>query len=377
MTDEALSKPTKRRKKKAREAAPAAAPISSSSAKRNEPPAKSGGMAGTFGVAAVALAVGVGAGWYVRDAKAKEADGGTTAVAPVGSAEATGVCASWATKICGETGDESEVCESAKSAADLLPDGACTQALTDVPATLAKAKAMRSTCEELADKLCNDLGAETESCKMVKVKTPTFPAAQCKEMLGHYAEVLGELQKQEKLRQPLSDDLAKKIGAADAPSFGPADAKVTLVLFSDFECPYCSMAAETLDTLKEKYEGRVRFVFRQFPLSFHKNAQLAAEASLAAHAQGKFWAFHDKVFKNQDKLGREGLEAVAQEVGLDMAAFKKALDEHTYADAVKKDMTMAEDVPVGGTPTIVVGTKRVENPSVEAISETIDAQLGA
>jgi protein-disulfide isomerase len=128
--------------------------------------------------------------------------------------------------------------------------------------------------------------------------------------------------------------------------------------------------------LKEKYGTQVHVVFRQFPLSFHKEAHLAAQASLAAHAQGKFWEFHDKLFEDQSKLARPGLEASAKAVGLDMAAFNKALDDKTYQATVDADVKLGEEVMVNGTPTLFMNGKRISDPTnFEAISKAIDAAL--
>ncbi len=376
------SKKSRVKKSPQREApssAPASAPTKAGSASASAPTkAGAGGGSSALLVGALALAVGGGGGWFLRDARARDTVSATPdlvgSAAPVGSA---GVCGSWASTICQEVGASSESCEQAKAASTLLPEDACQSALKDVPATVARAKSVRSVCDQLMERLCKEIGEDTDTCKMVKEQTPKFPVSRCKELLEGIDEVVGELKQQEKLKQPLSPELATKIAANDAPSFGPKDAKVTVVEFSDFECPYCARAAETFDTLKERYGDRVRFVFRQFPLSFHKKAQLAAEASLAAHAQGKFWEFHDKVFQNQESIERENLEKYAEEVGLDLAKFKKALDDKTYADAVKADMTLAGELPVNGTPTVFVGGKRVEAPSVEEISKEIDTQLAA
>lgn len=367
----------KKTKKRGKSSSRSTAPVTATPAPA---PAKTGkaGNTNTILFAVLALALGGAGGWFLRDAKAAETvEAGPDAVSPASPAGSSSVCGGWATKVCEGVGAESEPCQQAQAAAALLPDAACDQALKDVPGTLAKAKNARSACDELVKKLCADLGPETETCKMVTEQTPQFPVSRCTGILAQYDDVLGELKQQEKAKQPLSAEVAAKIAAGDVPSFGPKDAKVTVVEFSDFECPYCAEAAKTLTALKEKYADKsVRIVFRQFPLSFHKQAQLAAEASLAAHAQGKFWAFHDKVFENQSALDRASLEKHAADVGLDVAKFKKALDEGTFTEAVKGDMKLAEELPVSGTPTVVVGTKRIESPSVEEISKEIDAQLG-
>jgi protein-disulfide isomerase len=157
---------------------------------------------------------------------------------------------------------------------------------------------------------------------------------------------------------------------------GGAFARVQIVEFSDFQCPFCSRAASAVHQLKQKYEKDVRFVFRQFPLQMHPDARPAAIASLEAEAQGKFWAFHDKLFENQSQLDRASLEKHAQAVGLDMAKFKKALDESTHGAAVDRDLKLGEEVKVNGTPTIFLNGKRVQNATdFAAMSAEIDAEL--
>jgi protein-disulfide isomerase len=239
-------------------------------------------------------------------------------------------------------------------------------------------KAARGSCDTLVEKLCNDLGNETETCKMVREKTGNFPADRCKQMMSSYDSVLGELKEMEKANAPLSEELATRQATGDAPGFGPKDAKVVVVMYSDFECPFCTRAAEVTTKLKEKYGDKVRFVFRQFPLGMHQNAPLAAEAALAAHAQGKFWPYHDLLFQNQRSLDRASLEQYAEKAGLDMAKFKKALDEHTYAAAVKSDMKLGEEVGVSGTPSMFIGTERVANPTdFDSLAKQVDGKLAS
>jgi protein-disulfide isomerase len=232
-------------------------------------------------------------------------------------------------------------------------------------------------CKSLMDKLCGDLGEATETCKLVRTKTPEFPTARCTQMLGQYDKVLTELKGIEAQNKPLDPALVAKQSGGEGPSFGPKDAKVAVVEYSDFQCPYCSRAANALNELKKAYEGKpVRFVFRQFPLSFHKEAHLAAQASLEAHAQGKFWEYHDLLFANQRALGRPQLEEYATKIGLDLAKFKAALDAGTHKAAVDADMAMGAEVGVRGTPSMMVGGTRVQNPSdVNTVKAAIDAEL--
>lgn len=269
-------------------------------------------------------------------------------------------------------------CQQAKAGATIMPPGACQAALADMPATMAKVKAARGACDELVTKLCKDIGEDTESCKLVKDKTPSFPPERCSQMMENYDKVLGELQAMEKKNAPLTPEVAAKQGAGDGPSFGPADAKVTVVEYSDFECPFCSKAADVVKKLKENYADKVRFVFRQFPLPMHKNAPLASEAALAAHAQGKFWPMHDKLFENQRSLDRESIEGFAQELGLNMEKFKAALDGDAHEKTIESDMELGKEIGVSGTPTMIVGTKRVSNPTdYDAVAKLIDDELAA
>jgi protein-disulfide isomerase len=213
---------------------------------------------------------------------------------------------------------------------------------------------------------------------MVKRETKNFQPERCDMMMQHYAEVLADLKRQEDKNKPLPPEKIAKITEGAATAFGPADAKVTIVEFSDFQCPFCSRAADVAHKVKEKYSDKVRFVFRQFPLSFHQNAHEAAEAALAANAQGKFWEYHDKLFENQKALDRPSLEKYAKESGLDVVAFKKALDAKTYAATVDAEMKLGEEAAVDGTPTMFLNGARVANPTdFEGISKQIEEALKA
>ncbi|HXJ20272.1 MAG TPA: thioredoxin domain-containing protein [Polyangia bacterium] len=171
-----------------------------------------------------------------------------------------------------------------------------------------------------------------------------------------------------------NDKYDVKVG--DAPAKGPASAPVTLVAFSDFQCPFCSRAVPTVRQLETDYSGKIRIVFKQFPLPFHDKAHLAAEAALAAKDQGKFWQMHDKMFANQQALDRASLERYAQELGLDMAKFKAALDSGKYKDKVDAEDREGAAVGVTGTPTFFVnGTRLVGAQPIDAFKAVIDKEL--
>ncbi|NTX07986.1 thioredoxin domain-containing protein [Myxococcus sp. CA040A] len=163
---------------------------------------------------------------------------------------------------------------------------------------------------------------------------------------------------------------------ADAAAFGPATAKVTIVEWSDFECPFCSRAGPTLAQIKKDYPKDVRVVFRHQPLPFHANAKLAAEASEAANEQGRFWEFHDKLFANQKALDRASLEKYAQELGLNVAKFKAALDSGKYKAKVEADSAAGTAVGASGTPTFFVnGRELVGAQPFDAFKRLIDEEI--
>ncbi len=287
---------------------------------------------------------------------------------------ASGPCATYAEKLCEKAGPST--CQAIKMAVDIMPAKACEAGLADLDHSFAQIEEMKKLCTELGDKLCADLGTETQTCGMVKSKLPQMAPEQCKQMLGQYANVLADLKKQEAANKPLSAEDQKAVASGTDATFGAEGAKVTVVEFSDFECPYCSRAASVANQIKKKYTKDVRFVFRQFPLSFHKNAHLASQAALAAGAEGKFWEFHDKLFENQKALGRDNLEKYAGELGLDMDKFKKALDDGTYKAAVDKDIELGNKVAVTGTPTMFINGTRVRNPTdFNTVSAQIDKLL--
>ena len=166
------------------------------------------------------------------------------------------------------------------------------------------------------------------------------------------------------------------VEVGDAPTLGPADATVTVVEFGDFQCPYCGDVEPVLQQLLVTYEGQIRLAFKQFPLWFHSHAYLAAEAALAAQAQGAFWPYHDRLYASQGALLREDLESYAAELGLDLDAFRTALDAHTYAPAVDADLAQGEALGVPGTPCFFVnGRMGAGALPYEALAAVIDEEL--
>ncbi len=155
---------------------------------------------------------------------------------------------------------------------------------------------------------------------------------------------------------PALDD-SELVPTADAPSIGPRDAPVTVVVFSDFQCPYCARGRQVMNDLRLMYPRDVRVVWRNLPLARRADAPAAAEAAMEAWAQGgdaAFWRLHDLLFAHQDHLSRADLERYAGLAGLDTTRLRRALDEGTHVDRVARDAALAERLGVDGTPAFFV-----------------------
>ena len=156
------------------------------------------------------------------------------------------------------------------------------------------------------------------------------------------------------------------------PSKGPASAKVTIVEFSDFECPYCSRAVPGVDALLEKYKDDLQVYFLHFPLSFHKRAIPAAVASMCAHRQDKFWPMHDKIFETARDLSDERFLAHAKAIGLDEGKFKACLEDKSIEKMIRADMEQGAAAGVQGTPSFFVnGVQHQGIPTVEVIEKAL------
>jgi protein-disulfide isomerase len=142
---------------------------------------------------------------------------------------------------------------------------------------------------------------------------------------------------------------------------GPADAPVTLVEYGDFECPYCGQAYPIVKDVQRRLGDRLRFVFRQFPISTsHPHAEAAAEAAEAAGAQGKFWEMHDQLYEHQERLGPADLRRYAERIGLDLDRFDSAMATHEYAELVREQFMGGVRSGVNGTPSFFINGSRYD-----------------
>jgi protein-disulfide isomerase len=191
-----------------------------------------------------------------------------------------------------------------------------------------------------------------------------------------YAEQLRRASKIEmNLTAPESPEFT--IATDDQPAKGAANALVTIVAFSDFECPSCAQQHPVLERIVSEFGDRVRLVMRDFPLSQHANARKAAEAAEAAREQGKYWEYATVLFRNQSALGVDKLRQYASEIGLDRKRFDASLDSGKFAEKVQRDVIDGHKLGINGTPTLYINGRRVSDNSFESVKSAVEAALKA
>ena len=172
----------------------------------------------------------------------------------------------------------------------------------------------------------------------------------------------------------LEDPVA--IPTAGSPVRGPADAPITLVEFSDFQCPYCSLAVGKLNAVIEAYPGKIKLIFKEFPLDTHSQALGAAQAAIAAHQQGKFWQMHDALFAHRRDLSLPTLAGLARNIGLDLKRFQADFNSQDTKKTIMKDMDDGDRAGVEGTPSVFInGRKYNGSLDLEPMRKIIDDQL--
>ncbi len=216
-----------------------------------------------------------------------------------------------------------------------------------------------------------------------------IPPTMTKEQVAPRIKQYLEQQQQASVRTKFFDSLEAKykvdyrldpiripVESAGFPAQGPTSAPVTIVEFSDFQCPFCSRLKPEIEQVKAKYGDKVRIVFRQFPLAMHQNAQKAAEAALCANDQGKFWQMHDAMFNDQSGLTPEGLKAKAKTIGLNSQTFDACLDADKHTKDIQADMAAGSAAGVQGTPAMFVNGRFINGAvPVDDISKVIDDEL--
>lgn len=169
-----------------------------------------------------------------------------------------------------------------------------------------------------------------------------------------------------------------QVEVGDAPIKGNSKAKVTIVEYSDFQCPFCSKAATTINEVAKKYGNKVQIAFKHYPLPFHAQAKIASQAAMCAHEQKKeaFWTMHDKMFADQSKLDQDSLVNTAKSLGLKVEDFKNCLTSQKYVPFIEKNVAEGQQLGVKSTPTFFINGKLLAGAlPLEAFVEVIDEEL--
>ena len=260
----------------------------------------------------------------------------------------------------------------------------------------AKAKQKNMTAEELvtkeiADKIPEpsdeEIRALYERAKAGGQQLPPFDQVKgdiarfikSQKGQGAIVDYYDNLKKEMGIEMLLPPYEAPKVAVdATGPSKGPAGAPITIVEFSDFECPYCVKAEPTVKALLAKYPNQVKLVYRDFPLPMHSHAPKAAEAAHCAGDQGKYWEMHEKLFASQQKLDVPALKGYAKELGLDQGKFDKCIDSGDKAKVVEANKAAGSKVGVTGTPAFFINGRLISGAQpLEAFTAIVDQELKA
>ena len=207
---------------------------------------------------------------------------------------------------------------------------------------------------------------------------------------GRLLEAL-QAQNDQQQREALLDQLRKQqpvtvmlvaprveVKSAGHPEIGAKDAPITIVEFSDFQCPFCGRAEPTLKQVREKYGDKVRLIYMDFPLGIHDHAIDAASAGRCAGEQGKFWEFHDAMFADQSKLKPDDLKGDAKKLGLDSAKFNECFDKGKYKAGIESDLAQGHDLGIDGTPAFFINGRPLNGAQpFERFAQTIDEELAS
>ncbi len=231
---------------------------------------------------------------------------------------------------------------------------------------------------EVSAKLAEVPAAEVDAFYQARQRQIRAPKEQVEEQIRRFLSFegyIGELKAAaeiEVLTQPFRVEVA-----ASGPNKGPDGAPVTIVEFSDFECPFCGRVNPSIAKIRDTYGDQVQIVFRQFPLEIHRNARKAGEAALCADEQGQFWAMHDAMFGDQKNLAVDGLKAIAAQIAdLDTGSFDDCLDSGKHAETVESDLKAGARAGVSSTPAFFVNGRYLAGAQpFELFAEIIDDEL--
>jgi predicted DsbA family dithiol-disulfide isomerase len=193
--------------------------------------------------------------------------------------------------------------------------------------------------------------------------------------MGPKGNILILSSKTEKNIKLLLLDFIQEIHTEGSPFKGPEGAPVVVVLFTDFQCPYCAQIAPVMDQVLGKYPKDVKIVFKNYPLRGHNFAMKAAEAALAAGKKGKFWECHDLLFQHYNELNDDRLGKIVAELGLDQAEFKKLMKDPSIQERIQQDMLDANQAGIKGTPSVFINGRAERNLTLQGLDQAVSEEL--
>lgn len=179
--------------------------------------------------------------------------------------------------------------------------------------------------------------------------------------------------REQSFKERFDPALVKKIDVGDGPTKGPESAVVTIVEWADFECPACLAMSPYLDRLVERFPGQVRLAYRNYPLTIHKNGEIAARGGIAAFKQGKFWEMHHKLFENQEHNDRRTIEKLAKDLELDITKFKADLTDADTTARLERDKAQASELGLSATPFIFINGRELKPEGMASFEDDLEA----
>jgi protein-disulfide isomerase len=262
------------------------------------------------------------------------------------------------------------VIDAAAKKANLTPDAYLARELQSKGGQVTEADALKYYNAHKAG-----IDSQTGGRSFNEIKPQLIAAMQRHDDLGRRDALAEKLRADAHVKVSLEEPRVKVV-SAEHPWTGGKDAPVTIVEFSDFQCPYCRSAEPVLKQVRAKYGDKIKFVYMDFPLGMHQHAIDAAVAGRCAADQDKFWQLHDAMFGDQTKLDAAGLKASAAKVGLDTKKFNACFDAKTGLAGIKADQAQGERLGVNGTPTFFVnGRELVGMESESGFADVIDDEL--
>jgi protein-disulfide isomerase len=178
-----------------------------------------------------------------------------------------------------------------------------------------------------------------------------------------------------KMIQVIDVTLQHAIQIDNSPFKGRPDAPVTIIEYTDFECPYCARLQSMFDELLRKYPNEIKIVYKSYPLSSHRNSAKAARIAMAAHAEGKFWPVHNRIFENYRRLNDNLLNQIRSEFGFDTPKFEAVMNSAEVTAKIQSDINQGKNIGVKGTPTVFINGRQLRNKSFEGFKQAIDQAL--